>query len=54
MKIKEIFEDPKNKYKGMIKWECKNGHEKYFPPGEDFDQCNICGSKNAKKIGKVK
>lgn len=52
MKIKEFFEDTKNKYKGLVKWECKNGHEKYLSLGTDFDICNICGSKKAKKIVK--
>ena len=54
MKIKEYFEDTKNKYKGLMKWVCKNGHNKYLPPGEDFDICNICGTKIAKKKGIVR
>lgn len=43
-----------NKYKGLVKWVCKNGHDKYLQPGEDFDICNICGATKAKKIGLVK
>ena len=52
MRLKTFINE--NKYKGMVKWICKNDHEKYLPPNTDFDICNICGTKKAKKIGSVK
>lgn len=54
MKIKDFLTEDESKYKGMMKWKCKNGHTKYTQPDEDFDICNICGTKKAKKIGIVK
>jgi len=37
----------------MMEWKCEHGHTKYTKSNEDFDICNICGTKKAKKIGIV-
>jgi len=34
-----------SRYRGLIKYICKNGHTKYCQPYLRIDICNICGTK---------
>ena len=56
-KIDKFIKKKKNKIwmrtslPDLQKWVCTHGHEKWIEVGHDFDICNICGTRKAKKVG---